>query len=95
MVNVRLRARGIPEKPQFTRYEVGPEAPEPEAIVAERDVVFEGKNYKTLVYSREKLVSGNMVKGPAIIVEYSSTIVIPPFASVRVDEFRNLIIKVM
>ncbi|HDM09933.1 MAG TPA: hydantoinase/oxoprolinase family protein [Desulfobacteraceae bacterium] len=95
VVNVRLRARGIPEKPQFTRYEVGPEAPEPEAIVAERDVVFEGKNYKTLVYSREKLVSGNMVKGPAIIVEYSSTIVIPPFASVRVDEFRNLIIKVM
>jgi len=94
LVNVRLRARGIPEKPRLPRYEIGPEAPVPEAIVAERNVIFEGKKYRTLVYSREKLVSGNVVKGPAIIVEYSSTTVIPPFATVMVDEFRNLIIEV-
>jgi len=95
VVNIRLRARGIPEKPRFIKHQTGPEAPEPKAIVGEQDVAFEGKGYKTLVYSREKLVSGNMVKGPAIIAEYSSTIVIPPFASVRVDEFKNLVIEVM
>ena len=94
VVNIRLRARGIPEKPRFEAHEICPEQPEPDAIVGEREVVFEGSAQKTRVYAREKLASGNMVNGPAIVVEYSSTIVIPPFASARMDEYRNLVIEV-
>ena len=70
------------------------ELPDAAAITGKREVVFEGKGYNAVVYSREMLKSGNVVSGPAIIVEYSSTIVIPPFASVKMDEFRNLIIEV-
>ncbi|RLB43147.1 MAG: hydantoinase/oxoprolinase family protein [Deltaproteobacteria bacterium] len=94
VVNIRLRAKGIPEKPRFKRHEMDSELPDAAAITGKREVVFEGKGYNAVVYSREMLKSGNVVSGPAIIVEYSSTIVIPPFASVKMDEFRNLIIEV-
>jgi N-methylhydantoinase A len=33
-----------------------------------------------------------MIRGPAIMVEYSATIVVPPFAAAEVDAFGNLII---
>lgn len=95
VVNIRLRARGIPEKPHFEPHEMSKERPGPEALVGHEDVVFEGKRHKTSIYAREKLVSGNVVEGPSIIVEYSSTIVIPPFAIARMDAFRNLIVEVI
>jgi len=95
VVNIRLRARGIPEKPRLEAHEMAPDRPEPSAMVGQRDVIFEGQPKKTKVYSREKLRSGNLVKGPAIVVEYSSTIVIPPFALARMDTYRNLIVEVM
>jgi N-methylhydantoinase A len=37
---------------------------------------------------------GNRIKGPAIVVEYSSTIVIPPNTRAEVDEYGNLLMEI-
>jgi N-methylhydantoinase A len=57
--------------------------------------VFDQRVSKTQILSRDKLLSGNKIPGPAILVEYSSTIVIPPFAEAHVDEYGNVIIDIM
>lgn len=53
---------------------------------------FSGKEYKTGVYDRQALLPGNKIVGPAILVEYSSTIVVPEDATIFVDEFENILI---
>jgi N-methylhydantoinase A len=94
VVNVRLRALGKPEKPEFPCYPYTGEKIDPEAILGEHDVIFDGLAAKTAIISRDKLRHGNLLDGPAILIEYSSTIVIPPFASGRIDEFGNLILTI-
>ena len=94
IVNIRLRARGIPDKPRFQKEEPVGEEPRHDALLDERDVVFDRKMARTKIIQREKLMSGNRVKGPAVIVEYSSTIVIPPFAGAFVDGYGNLVMEI-
>ncbi len=94
VVNVRLRAVGITEKPSFEPMkECGEGFPEG-ALLKCRKVYFDGEWVETPVIDREKLLPGHEFKGPAVIVEYSSTTVVPPFAEVRVDSFGNLILEV-
>jgi N-methylhydantoinase A len=95
IVNIRLRARGIPEKPRFQKARETREHPPKEAVLGEKEVVFDQKANKTQILARDKLLSGNRIPGPAILVEYSSTIVIPPFAEAHVDEFGNVIMEIL
>jgi len=94
LVNVRVRAVGETEKPEIKRAEISSERIPEGALLEVRKVYFEGKWLDTPVYDREKLLPGNRINGTAIVVEYSSTTVIPPFAKAFVDEFRNLVIEV-
>ncbi|NTV46939.1 MAG: hydantoinase/oxoprolinase family protein, partial [Chlorobiales bacterium] len=94
VVNVRLRAKGKPEKPKFHPAEKLVETMPPDARIGFRKVQFDGKRYEAVVLNREKLLPGNKFNGPAIVVEYSSTIVVPPFANARVDRFGNLILEI-
>ena len=95
IVNIRLRARGIPEKPKFQKARDMKEQPPEEALLGEKEVVFDEEVKKTQILARDKLSSGNRISGPAILVEYSSTIVIPPFAEAKVDEYGNVIMEIM
>lgn len=92
VVNLRLRARGMPQKPRFAPRPLEGETPLDGAFLGENPVVFEGKASPTRIVDREKLMPGNRIQGPAIVVEYTSTIVLPPEASARVDEWENLVI---
>ena len=94
IVNLRLRARGVPDKPTFEKSQVSSKKPIAEALLGQREVVFDFKPAKTQIINREKLVSGNKMSGPAVLVEYSSTIVVPPFAEASVDEYGNLIMDI-
>jgi N-methylhydantoinase A len=94
VVNVRLRALGKPDKPEFPRMPFAGERMVDDVLLGKREVVFDGKHEQTRILDREKLRHGNLVEGPAILVEYSSTIVIPPFASGRVDAFGNIILSI-
>jgi len=94
IVNIRLRAIGSPEKPAFERIEKASSEGIENAIIGEKNVIFAG-NYKiTKIIDRDKLLAGNVFEGPAIVVEYSSTIVIPPNCKATVDDFGNLIVEV-
>jgi N-methylhydantoinase A len=95
VVNIRLRARGMPEKPRFQKSEKMDKMTPSDAFLGENDVVFDGSRIPTKIVARDKLRSGNRIEGPAIMVEYSSTIVIPPFASAFVDEYGNIVMEIM
>jgi N-methylhydantoinase A len=94
IVNIRLRARGRPEKPRLQQQKLMGEAPHPQALLGDKLVVFDHRRTHTKIMSRDKLNSGNRIHGPAILVEYSSTIVIPPFASAVVDEYGNIVMEI-
>ncbi len=94
IVNIRLRAIGALKKPQIKEYPLGSEKIANDAVIMEKDVIFYNTNpVKTKVISREKLKPGNLFTGPSIVVEYTSTIVIPPKWSAKVDKFENIILE--
>jgi N-methylhydantoinase A len=92
IVNIRLRARGRTESPACQTIPSGSANPPGKAIIGRRPVCFKGKWHSSLVFDREKLLAGNSFQGPAMLIEYSSTLVVPPFASGRVDLFGNVIL---
>ena len=92
IVNIRLRVRGTPEKPAITPESMSDKTPDPRAFGGKRSVIFDGVARDTELIHREHLRHGNRFKGPAIILEYTSTIVMPPDTSAQVDPFGNLII---
>ncbi|SIO49220.1 N-methylhydantoinase A [Burkholderia sp. GAS332] len=62
-----------------------------DAIVSTRSVWYQSTGVlDTPVYKRELLASGSVFSGPAIVEQMDTTTVVPPAASVRVDEFGNL-----
>ncbi len=65
-----------------------------EAVLGETETVFDGRRQQTTILDRERLLPGNEISGPAILVELSSTLVIPPFARGRVDAYGNLLLDI-
>jgi N-methylhydantoinase A len=95
IVNIRLRARGIPEKPRFKKARKIEKKISTEAFLGEEQVVFDHRLMQTKIIARDKLKNGNRIKGPAVVVEYSSTLVIPPFAKAHVDGYGNIVMEVV
>ena len=94
IVNLRLRARGTPGKPVFGRREFVSEVIPEDAIEGTRSIIIDSRRMEARLYDRHNLLCGNRIAGPAIIVEYSSTIVVPPFAGGFVDGYGNLIFDI-
>jgi N-methylhydantoinase A len=95
IVNLRLRARGRREKPEFQKARKKRVQPVEKALLGEKEVVFAQRAAKTQIFARDRLLYGNRIPGPALVVEYSSTIVIPPFAQAHVDEYGNIVLEIM
>jgi len=55
-------------------------------------VTFAGTRLTADLYERDDLERGTRFSGPAIVLEYSSTTVVPPDWCAGVDEFGNLIL---
>lgn len=92
IVNLRLRMIGHAEKPEIKEYELVGEKIKEDAFATESKVIFDRRPFLAPVIKRDKLLPGNVISGPAIIIEYSSTIVVPPFAKAKMDKYRNIII---
>jgi N-methylhydantoinase A len=95
IVNLRLRARGRSDKPDFPKLPRGGSAPPAAAGIGRTPICFDGTWQEARVLDREKLQAGNRFQGPALLTEYSSTIIVPPFAEGRVDGMGNVIIEVV
>jgi N-methylhydantoinase A len=91
LVNLRAVAQGKPPKVQGTKLAKGKADPSA-ARIAEHKMYVEGKNRKGTLYERAKLKAGNVIKGPAVVLEMDSTTVILPGHAAKVDEFGNLLI---
>ncbi len=85
IVNLRLRVVVTTPKPTFPSHEKKfPENP---------DRAFEGVFRGFKVYNRDKLLWGNVIEGPAIVTEYSSTTLIPEGSVAHVDRLGSLIVE--
>jgi len=92
IVNVRIRAVARTEKPSLPENEiVGEDAAA--AILGSHEMVFSGKCLPSQLVARSKLSPGNRFEGPALVVEYSTTTVVPPDFHCRVDRWNNLILE--
>ncbi len=91
VVNVRVRLIGLTPKPAIPRMPSGPADPR-RALAGRRRAWFGGHAVMTTLYRREDLRAGNVVRGPAIISEYSATTLVPPGWRARVDAYENLIL---
>ncbi|MEM2562033.1 MAG: hydantoinase/oxoprolinase family protein, partial [Candidatus Bathyarchaeia archaeon] len=66
-----------------------------EALKGKRNIFYKGMNVEFHIYERDKLMPGNLIRGPAIIEEPFHTTVVLPDQNLYVDNYCNLIIKVM
>ena len=60
------------------------------AMLKRKPVWFGERFWETPIYERERLAPGACLTGPAVVVEYSSTTVVPPDFVCRMDESWNL-----
>ncbi len=92
---VTLRVSGQGESPalDFESRELESETPSKEALLQEKRVQLEEASPPASFYIRSKLSPGNRIDGPAIVLEYSSTLLIPADFSARVDRWSNLIVE--
>jgi N-methylhydantoinase A len=92
VVAARVRGIGSLSRPEMSCEELSGEDPS-RALIGEREACFRSGPRKTGVYLRGKLEPGNRVKGPALLVEYTATSLIPPGYCAMVDGYRNLILN--
>ncbi len=92
VVNVRLRAVGRTDKPQMPEHELQGEDASA-AVIGDWSMTFDGAEVAARLVDREKLHAGNMFLGPALVVEYSTTTVVPPDYECRVDRGENLVLE--
>ena len=90
LVNVRSTFIGRTKKPEFKKTPKQRGRPVP---VERQAVWIDHKRMRTSIYDRSTLGHGHVIKGPAIIGEYSSTTLIPPDFRCVVDGYLNLVLE--
>jgi N-methylhydantoinase A len=88
LVNVRLTARGVVDKPV-----PGRRAERAQGRVTTRPAWFDGRRLDVPVYERDGLGAATTVRGPAIVEEFGATTVVPPGWTARVDATANLVLE--
>ncbi|MDQ2715989.1 MAG: hydantoinase/oxoprolinase family protein [Chloroflexota bacterium] len=95
VVNVRVKARGLADKPVLERREMVKDASA--TPLCRQAVYFAGADgavcYEAPIYERSTLVPGVVLAGPAVIIQYDTTTVLPPGWCALVDSAGNLIIE--
>lgn len=92
VVNLRVKAIGLTEKPRLPEVEAGGQDAR-QARIDSRFMRFDGRKERASIYARERLRARNVVPGPALVLDYEATTVIPPGFLARVDRYGNLIIS--
>jgi N-methylhydantoinase A len=93
IVNYHLVAEVIVNKPIIAKV-TSKGSPISDALIASENVDFDESGiHLSNFYDREKLEPGMKIAGPAIIVEQSTSTVIPPNNQFLIDEYANIIIS--
>ncbi|WP_428490162.1 hydantoinase/oxoprolinase family protein [Rhodopila sp.] len=92
LFRLNLKATGLVPKVALATSEPGGAMPQP---ASRRPVYFDNATpHDTPVYWRPDLPAGAEIDGPAIIDQLDATTVLPPGASMTVDRFGNLVMRV-
>lgn len=89
IVNLRITATGMVDKPSLIDRDRQPGAAEPQVV----ELIFDGERLEGRVYDRRALDGDGAVVGPAIVEEYSSTTVVPPGWRGGTNEYGTLVLK--
>ena len=92
VINLRLKLELAVDKPTLAPAEPGPADPSA-AKTGEVNVVFRDGPRSTPLYQREELKSGNQIRGPALLLQLDTTIVVPQEWSGVVDPYGNLALE--
>jgi N-methylhydantoinase A len=93
IVNLRLRLVVATPKPLIRPRPASAPSDAGAAMVKRKPVWFENRFWRTPFYAREHLRPGARLTGPAVVVEYSSTTVVPPDFECRVDGYLDLVLS--
>ena len=88
LINLRVSGTGRTERPNVETYPRTDKDLET-AIIGERQAYFDGDFLDSPVYDGLKLENGMQLSGPAIVVQPTTTIVIPPDFALLCDDFNN------
>ena len=92
VVNLRLKAVvPVDRSPASPSLSAG-ESPE-EARAGAGRVAFQEGAYETPFYVRERLRCGNLLAGPAVVLQMDATTVIPPGWQATADPYGNLVME--
>jgi len=91
---LRVTGVGRVDKPELPRYTRNGNLDG--AVKGARPVYFEeaGGFTPTTVYDRDALAPGASFRGPAVVEQMDSTVVVPPGVRATVDDYRNIILVV-
>ena len=93
LVNLRAVVKDQALSLKASPVKKGSAKPSKESIITDDAKVYmDGKNQKATIYERSKLKSGNVIKGPAIVMEMDSTTVILSKHKGKVDKYGNILI---
>ena len=89
IVNFQVTAIGMMRKPKSKKFKIAAKRkPSPDEV---RPVYFgAGRALQTPVFRRQALAPGVRIKGPAVIEEKTSTIVVYPKQIAQIDEYLNI-----
>lgn len=89
IVNLRLKAVGVTDKPVLPRAtRLSERLPDPVRV---RTAWFGGRRHETPVFVVETLEAGASGEGPALLAGAQATTVVPPHYRFRIDAFGNIV----
>jgi N-methylhydantoinase A len=91
LVNLRAVAQGKPTSVRALRVETGGSDPAA-ALLGTHSLYVDGRDQNGALYDRRRLKSGNVIKGPAVVLQMDTTTLILPGHIGRVDDFGNILI---
>jgi len=91
-LNFRLKATARKAAFQLEKIAQGKKKPEG-SLKRRRTCIFNGKSFNTPVYDGERIRAGNVIRGPAIIEEQTTTVVVPPAFECSADRFKSYILR--
>jgi N-methylhydantoinase A len=96
VVSLRVTAIGRLGKPDLPRIGAGESTPPSGARAGSRLVTFDESHgpIATAVYSRDGLLAGNVIDGPAVVQEAASITLIAPGDRARVNEYGHIVLTI-
>jgi N-methylhydantoinase A/oxoprolinase/acetone carboxylase beta subunit len=87
---VGLVARAPKIRPNLVQHALAGETPPDEARLPSRSLFFDGEHHEGVILDLGRLEAGNVVDGPAVVEDPTTTVVVPPDRRIWLDEYRTI-----